>query len=105
MGDRARLRVARGSRTTDTQVVKVAISVPDPVFRAADRAARRLRIARSQLYTRALEAYLKQEERPDITERLNAVYGKKGNQPDPAWLAHGLEVLRRVEWEDSLVPR
>jgi hypothetical protein len=80
--------------------MKVAISVPEQLFQAADRAAKRLRIPRSQLYARALESYLHQQERPDITERLNSVYGKKANAPDPAWLAHGLEVLRRVEWEE-----
>jgi hypothetical protein len=80
--------------------VKVAISVPDSLARAADRTARRLRIPRSQVYARALEAFLKRAERPDVTERLNAVYGKGRNRPDPAWLARGLEILRRVEWEE-----
>jgi antitoxin MazE6 len=80
--------------------MKVAISVPDSLSRAADRTARRLRIPRSQVYARALEAYLKRAERPDVTERLNAVYGKGRNRPDPAWLAHGLEMLRRVEWKE-----
>jgi predicted transcriptional regulator len=80
-------------------VVKVAISVPDRLFRAADRTAKRMRVPRSQLYARALEAYLKRAQRPDVTERLNAAYAGKGNAPDVAWLAHGLEVLRR-DWED-----
>ncbi len=80
--------------------MKVAVSVPDPIYQAADRAAKRLRMPRSQFYSRALEAYLKHQDRPDITERLNAVYGKPGTRPDPAFLAHNLEMLRRVEWED-----
>jgi hypothetical protein len=81
--------------------MKVAISVPDPLFRRAESAARRLRIPRSQLYARALEVYLSQQARPDVTDRLNAVYGAgKGEPPDPAWLEAGLDVLRRAEWED-----
>jgi metal-responsive CopG/Arc/MetJ family transcriptional regulator len=81
--------------------MKVAISVPDRLFRAADRTARRMRVPRSQLYARALEAYLKHAERPDVTERLNAVYANnKRTRPDEAWLAHGLDVLRRTEWEE-----
>ncbi len=79
--------------------MKLAISVPDPLSRAADRAARRLRVPRSQLYARAIEAYLKQQDRPDITERLNAVYGAGDNRPDRAVLDHNLRMLRRVEWE------
>jgi hypothetical protein len=80
--------------------MKVAISVPGPVHRAADRAAKRLRIPRSQLYTRAVEEYLKRQARPDITERLDLVYGDKRNGPDRAVLEQGLETLRSVEWED-----
>ena len=43
---------------------------------------------------------MKRAERPDITERLNAVHGKKRNGPDEVWLAHGLEVLGQAEWEE-----
>jgi hypothetical protein len=43
---------------------------------------------------------MKRAKRPDVTERLNAVYAKKRNGPDEAWLAHGLEVLRNAEWVD-----
>jgi hypothetical protein len=78
----------------------IAISVPDHLFRAADRTARRMRVPRSQLYARALEAYLKRAERPDVTARLNAVHSRKRNRPDETWLAHGLDVLRRTDWED-----
>lgn len=80
--------------------MKVAISVPDPVSRAADRVARQLRIPRSQLYTRAVAEYLKRQAHPEITERLDAVYGGSGKQPDRAVLDQGIETLRRVEWED-----
>lgn len=81
-------------------VMKVAISIPDPVFRAAEGAARRLRVPRSQFYARAVAAYLREQERPDVTERLNQVYGKKGSKPDALILRHAAEMLRRVEWED-----
>jgi hypothetical protein len=36
---------------------------------------------------------MKRAERPDITERLNAVHAKKRNGFDEVWLAQGLEVL------------
>jgi metal-responsive CopG/Arc/MetJ family transcriptional regulator len=80
--------------------MKVAISIPDRLFRAADRTARRLGIPRSQVVARALEAYLKRVARPDITEQLDVVYAKKRSVPDEAWLAQGLEVLRRSEWDE-----
>ncbi len=81
--------------------MKVAISVPDPLFRQAESVAHRLGIPRSQLYARALEAFLVQQARPDITERLNMVYGKaRGEVSDAAFLGAGLDLLRAVEWED-----
>lgn len=57
--------------------MKVAISVPDRVFRAAERAAERMRVPRSQLYSRAVEAYLRLASARDITARLNEVYAKE----------------------------
>ncbi len=84
-----------------TTLMKVAISVPDPLFRQAESVARRLRIPRSQLYARALELFLRQQRRPDVTQRLDAVYGAtEPDAEDREWLEAGLEVLRRAEWEE-----
>jgi metal-responsive CopG/Arc/MetJ family transcriptional regulator len=81
--------------------MKVAISLPDALFRQAESAARRLRMPRSRLYAHALELFLRQQRRPDVTERLDAVYGTAGaDSLDEAWLEAGLEVLRRAEWEE-----
>ena len=55
--------------------MKTAVSIPDPVFRSADELAARLRISRSELYSRALAAIIDQHRDSLITERLNAVYG------------------------------
>ncbi len=78
--------------------MKVAISVPDPVFDAAERVSKRLKISRSRLYSRAVEEYVRKHGRDDITERLNAVYGKQSSTVDPALEAISLEVLRRERW-------
>ncbi|HET7292022.1 MAG TPA: ChpI protein [Vicinamibacteria bacterium] len=80
--------------------MKVGISLPDSLYRSAERVAKRLRVPRSQLYARAIEAYLKEQAGADVTERLNAVYGKPGTEPDPVILAHSLEMLRRTQWEE-----
>lgn len=80
--------------------MKIAVSIPDPIGRKADRMARRLRIPRSRLYARAVEAFLRSQEDSSITDRLNAVYGKPGAEPDPAVLAEALQTLRQVEWDD-----
>ena len=61
--------------------VKTAISIPDAVFQQAERFAERKGISRSELYTRAVKAYLEQEAR--ITEQLNTVYAQEDSSLDP----------------------
>ena len=78
--------------------MKVAISVPDPIFRAADRAAKRMRVARSQFYARAVEAYLKEAGGQEVTERLNAVYGNEARPPDVFVQTAAEATLRRSRW-------
>jgi len=81
--------------------MKVAVSVPDPVYEAAERTARRLKLSRSRLYSKALEAYVGLHGGRDITERLNAVYVKKrrdASRLDPVIEAMSLEILRRERW-------
>lgn len=78
--------------------MKVAVSIPDPVFRAAERASKRLRLPRSRLYARALESFLKDRSGDEITARLNEVYAKTRKHGGGAWPEASLEVLRRSEW-------
>lgn len=61
--------------------MKTAISVPDSVFEQADRFAARHAMSRSELYTRAVQAYLAQEDR--VTEQLDAVYATEDSSVDP----------------------
>ena len=61
--------------------VKTAISVPDALFHEADRFAKRRAMSRSELYTRAVKAYLRQEER--VTEELNAIFDAGDEGLDP----------------------
>lgn len=75
--------------------MKVAVSVPDKLGRAADRAARRLRIPRSQYYARALDAFLKDEEKAGITERLNELYSRVEQARDPFLEAAATGVAER----------
>jgi metal-responsive CopG/Arc/MetJ family transcriptional regulator len=54
--------------------MKIAVSIPDPLFEAADRLARVRKMSRSNLYAVALERLLAEEDDSTITDRLNAVY-------------------------------
>jgi len=74
--------------------MKVAISVPDHVHRAADRVARRMGVPRSRIYVQALEAYLAARSEEDITRRLDTVYGPE-TEPDAFLISAAKATLRR----------
>lgn len=73
--------------------MKIAISVPDDLFRAADALARQLKKSRSQLYAEALAAYLGSLGEDAIREQLDAVYAHQDSTPDPALLEAQLRTL------------
>ncbi len=54
--------------------MKTAISIPDDLYRAAERAAKRLGLSRSELYRRAIGAFLEHHNDKLVTEALNEVY-------------------------------
>lgn len=66
--------------------VKTAISLPDATFRRADVVARRLGVSRSELYVRALEAYLGPPSDDELTARFDAVYADTPSNLDPELL-------------------
>jgi len=78
--------------------MKVAVSVPDPLFRDAEAVSRRLRVPRSQLYARALEAFVTEHSAEDVTARLDAVVARLSPQDLAPSEGPGLEVLRRERW-------
>jgi predicted transcriptional regulator len=51
--------------------MKTAVSVPDPLFQRGERMAKRMKIARSELYARALLAYVERFEDRDLTASWN----------------------------------
>lgn len=80
------------------QTMKVAISLPDPIFSAAEKLAHRLRVSRSQLYAQAIEEYLGKRQDSLVTERLNAVYAAGQEPVDPALAAAQLGAIGHEAW-------
>jgi metal-responsive CopG/Arc/MetJ family transcriptional regulator len=56
--------------------MKAAVSIPDPVFKAADELAQRLGVSRSRLYSVALQRFVQDHEEEAITARVNEIYAK-----------------------------
>lgn len=63
--------------------MKTAISLPDPLFEAADALAERLGVSRSQLFATAVAEFLAKHQGRKITERLDAVYGREPDTLEP----------------------
>ena len=80
--------------------MKTAVSLPDPLFEAADQLARQLGKSRSQLYAEALREYLERHRDEDITRRLNEVYDAEPElaELDPVLAALQFRSLPQEEW-------
>jgi metal-responsive CopG/Arc/MetJ family transcriptional regulator len=75
--------------------MKTAISIPDQLFRNADKLAKHLEISRSELYARAVEEYLAEHRADRVREALDAVYGEEGSELDPALAAMQRDAVDR----------
>ena len=63
--------------------MKTAISIPDPIFQAAEEAAARLAMSRSQLYAHAVAEFVELHASCNVTERLDQVYAENPSELDP----------------------
>lgn len=81
-----------------TRGVKTAVSIPDPLFEAADRLARQRRISRSALYAEALELLLaNHRDASSITAQLDEVYADADYDADP-FLERANEAIFEEPW-------
>jgi predicted transcriptional regulator len=79
--------------------VKTAVSIPDPVFRAADRLARRLRMSRSRLYSVALERFVQANDDAAIIAKLDDVYATEPSTLDPVLQSIQTRSISKDEWK------
>ena len=75
-----------------------AVSLPDGVFRAAERHARRARKSRSQLYAEALSEYLARHAPDEVTDAMNQALDQLPEGADSFVRAASLRILERSEW-------
>jgi metal-responsive CopG/Arc/MetJ family transcriptional regulator len=67
--------------------MKTAISVDDELIKLADRAARKLGVSRSRLFSIALERFLRERRNEEMLEKLNSVYGANPDPEEPKLVA------------------
>lgn len=79
-------------------MMKTAISIPDPLFEAAEYLARRLGVSRSELFARAVAEYLEHHKYQDVTEALNALYAQEKSAIDKELVAMQIASLPEEKW-------
>jgi metal-responsive CopG/Arc/MetJ family transcriptional regulator len=77
--------------------MKVAISVPNPVFEEAERVAKRLHVSRSRVYAQALEEFVKKHRGKAVRQALDAVYGSESSDVDRVLTELQTQALRE-QW-------
>jgi hypothetical protein len=80
--------------------VKTAISIPDDVFRRAERFAKRRKLSRSELYTEALVQMLEAEPKEDVTRAYDSAFDDdRGDDPGDAFVdTAAARLLMGIEW-------
>lgn len=78
--------------------MKVAVSVPDRIFEAAERLAKQRCVPRSQIFAEALSAYIESRSAEAITSKLNEVYGREASAIDAGLAQAQLESLSHEAW-------
>ncbi|MCL1473460.1 hypothetical protein [Argonema antarcticum] len=78
--------------------METAISLPDSVFHEAETLAKQLGLSRSELYTKALKAYLQKYDRDLILAKLNQVYSEESSELDSVLAKMQFMSLPREDW-------
>ena len=78
--------------------MKTAVSIPDEVFRGAERIARRTRRSRSEIYAEALREYVARHEPDLVTEAMNRVCEEVGGGGDEFVASASRLILERTNW-------
>ena len=78
--------------------MKVALSIPDDLFKAAELLGKRLGVSRSRLYSTALADFLAKHQSKKVTDRLNAVYAAEDSRLEPGVRAAQRRSVGRESW-------
>jgi len=80
--------------------MKTAISIPDDLFLIAEQTAKQLGLSRSELYRRAIGAFLQRNNDKLVTDTLNEVYDEQAVEDhlDPILLQMQFASLEQEQW-------
>ncbi len=78
--------------------MKTAISIPDGTFARAERLAKRLKVSRSELFTRAVAEFIDAHEDESVTKKLDEVYAKEDSRLPVSWSRAQAKAIGNEEW-------
>jgi len=79
--------------------MKTALSIPDALFKAADKQAADEKVSRSELYARAMKQYLESRQDMTLKEQMREALKHIDQTPDPAWEEARRQAFLRAEWK------
>jgi hypothetical protein len=78
--------------------MKVAVSIPDPVFADAELLAKSLGTTRSEIYARALGEFIGHHSPDRVTQAMNDIVDAVGDAPDHFGAEAARRAFARTEW-------
>ena len=78
--------------------MKTEISIPNPIFEAAQQLAQQLNMSLSELYTAAIAAYVAEYQNEDVTEKLNELYETEPSNLEPDLVTLQLASIDGDNW-------
>jgi metal-responsive CopG/Arc/MetJ family transcriptional regulator len=78
--------------------MKTAVSIPDEVFEKVERLARRARKSRSEVFSAALREYVARHAPDEVTDAINEVCDRIGDNDDAFVRTAARRVLEKSEW-------
>ena len=78
--------------------MKVAVSIPDEVFADAEQIVRQMQTSRSDVYARALVAFVRLHDTDTVTSTLNAVVDSVDEVNDVLIKISADQLLKHSEW-------
>lgn len=78
--------------------MKTAVSIPDDIFKGAERLARKTKRSRSRLFSDALKEYLARHTPDSVTEAMDKTWAQLGEGKDEFVSSTARLILKRTEW-------
>ena len=78
--------------------MKTDISIPNPLYHAAEKLAKELGISLSELYASAIKSYVYDHEKKSVTDVLNDVYTKESSAIEPELVKMQIAAVRDEKW-------